>query len=63
MMMSATNRLTFKLLLRAFIADQQLDVACFKIATLPGEPEYKDYFPQPYSLNMTKATITSPQLK
>ena len=41
----------FQTVIEAFIADPQLDVACFKIATLPGEPEYKDYFPQPYSLN------------
>jgi glycosyltransferase involved in cell wall biosynthesis len=41
----------FQTVIEAFYADPQLDVACFKIATHPGEPEYKDYFPQPYSLN------------
>ena len=37
--------------LAAYRADQNLDVACFKIATPAGEPEYKDYMAFPYLLN------------
>ena len=35
----------------AFAADSQLDLACFKIATPAGQPEYKDYSEEPYLLN------------
>jgi hypothetical protein len=35
----------------AFAADPQLDMACFKIATPAGQPEYKDYSAEPYLLN------------
>jgi glycosyltransferase involved in cell wall biosynthesis len=35
----------------AFLADQELALACFKIATPAGEPEYKDYAAEPYLLN------------
>ncbi len=35
----------------AYKADQDLDVACFKIATPAGEPEYKDYAAFPYLFN------------
>ena len=37
--------------LTAFSADQDLDVACFKIATPAGEPEYKDYTAFSYLLD------------
>ncbi|HED24809.1 MAG TPA: glycosyltransferase family 2 protein [Firmicutes bacterium] len=35
----------------AFAVDPELDVACFKIATPPGDPEYKEYAGRPYLLN------------
>ncbi len=35
----------------AFLADQDLVLACFKIATPAGEPDYKDYAAEPYLLN------------
>lgn len=35
----------------AFAADPKMSVACFKIATPPGEPEYKEYAEHPYLLN------------
>ncbi|MDY6826327.1 MAG: glycosyltransferase family 2 protein [Bacillota bacterium] len=35
----------------AFNDDQDLSVACFKIATPPGEPEYKEYARRPYLLD------------
>lgn len=35
----------------AYSRDKDLDVACFKIATPSGEPEYKDYYPRSYLLN------------
>ncbi len=35
----------------AFAADPQLDLACFKIKTAEGQPEYKDYSAEPYLLN------------
>lgn len=45
------KRVFFNNVIAAFTADQELDVACFKIATPPGEPDYKDYYPHSYSLN------------
>ena len=45
------KRAYFETVIEAFIADPQMDAACFKIATPPGEPEYKEYFPHVYSLN------------
>ncbi len=41
----------FRAIREAFTGDPGLDVACFKIATPPGEGEYKDYAPDPYLLN------------
>lgn len=35
----------------AYSRDKDLDVACFKIATPSGEPEYKDYAAFPYLLS------------
>ena len=40
-----------QVLREVFRADQSLDVACFKIATPPGEGEYKDYASEAYLLN------------
>ncbi len=40
-----------KTVLDAFEADREMDVACFKIATPAGEPEYKEYTEYPYLLN------------
>lgn len=37
--------------IEAFEADPDLDVACFKIATPEGDPEYKEYSTEPYFLN------------
>ncbi len=37
--------------INAFAADDQLDVACFRIATPEGEPEYKSYTEHSYLLN------------
>ena len=37
--------------LSAFTEDQEMDVACFKIATPEGDPEYKDYTAYSYLLN------------
>jgi len=34
---------SFKIITETFIKDPQLDVACFKIKTYEGEPEFKDY--------------------
>ncbi len=36
---------------KAFLEDDSMDVACFKIATIGGEPAYKDYARKPYLLN------------
>ena len=41
----------FEAIREAFAGDPQLEVACFKIATPPGEGEYKDYACDPYLLN------------
>ncbi len=41
----------FERVFRVFEEDSEIDVACFKIDTPVGEPEYKDYSPEPYSLN------------
>ena len=38
-------------IITAYKADQDLDVACFKIATPSGEPEYKDYAAFSYLLS------------
>lgn len=40
-----------KTLVEVFMADPDLDVGCFKIATPAGEPEYKDYRAIKYALN------------
>ena len=37
--------------LDAFEADSEMGVACFKIATPAGDPEYKEYAEYPYLLN------------
>ncbi len=37
--------------LAAYESDKDLDVACFKIATPAGEPEYKDYYAEAYLLS------------
>lgn len=37
--------------IKAFEADPDLGVACFKIATPGGDPEFKNYTDQPYLLN------------
>jgi glycosyltransferase involved in cell wall biosynthesis len=41
----------FKTVTEAFLNDPEMDVACFKIATPAGEPEYKDYTEFKYLLN------------
>ena len=41
----------FDTVLRAFETDQSLEVACFKIATPEGQPEYKEYHGSVYALN------------
>lgn len=39
------------MVIRVFEADGELDVACFKISTPKGDPEYKEYCEQAYLLN------------
>ncbi|MFO7951713.1 MAG: hypothetical protein R6U91_02750 [Bacillota bacterium] len=41
----------FAVIKEVFGNEPSLDVACFKIATPPGEGEYKDYASEPYLLN------------
>jgi len=41
----------FNAIKEVFCSEPDLDVACFKIATPPGEGEYKDYAGEPYLLN------------
>ena len=41
----------FQTVINAFEIDRAMDLACFKIATPVGEPEYKDYSTHPYILN------------
>ncbi len=43
----------------AFMEDNRVDVACFKIATPEGEEEYKDYSPHEFVLNETNGHYIS----
>jgi len=43
----------FETLRRTFAENQDIDVACFKIATPEGYPEYKDYSEESFLLNYT----------
>ncbi len=48
-----------KVIREAFMADNRVDVACFKIATPDGDEEYKEYSPHEFVLNETNGHYIS----